>query len=262
LAASTSEKRKAPFLPPLKPTPFPDKTKQALIIEVIGEPDIGKTHFALTAPKPALADTELKAWVVMPKFDNKNWFPIKRFDDIRRFVMTCVNDPSIQSLIIDSSSDLRELAEDEWSEEHGGKRPVATNPQTGRITTVLYGQVYQKIDELFRLVLEAGKNLILTTRMKPEYVADIATGELVRDGYKKTPSQAMIQLRLRFGIPKGDKVHCPNVRVAEVVKNNFFDRNETKPFVVKPTFEKVLQELTQPWTGTIDDIIKEASESG
>jgi len=142
LAASTSEKRKAPFLPPLKPTPFPDKTKQALIIEVIGEPDIGKTHFALTAPKAALADTELKAWVVMPKFDNKNWFPIKKFDDIRRFVMTCVNDPSIQSLIIDSSSDLRELAEDEWSEEHGGKRPVATNPQTGRITTVLYGQVH------------------------------------------------------------------------------------------------------------------------
>jgi len=242
-------------------------------IEISGEYEYGKTHMSATWPAPALADTELKAWNVLQKLGTKGWWKqVKKFDDFRQVVNQAIRDPKIKTVVIDSGSDLRELAEKEWSEEHGGKKPIYIKP-TGQVVPVLYGEVYQKIDLEVKKILEAGKYFVATSRLKDEYIDDVATGRRIRDGYKKFPWNLSICIELVKGIrdEKG-KVHFANRILGKVHKNNFWGidpktwRNFSKPYLFDCSFDGVCRELLKPWGKGIPvgqetkQILKEAAE--
>jgi len=237
-------------LPPLQPTPFPNK--DALFIEVAGPPKYGKTHFTCTFPKPAMADTEGKGWRVLQKFNNSNWFRIEKFSELRQFVNSCILNDEIETLIFDSGSDLREMAEKEWCEEQGKERVYPI---------VLYGQVYSKIDNLFREIRKAEKHLATTSRMKDVYLGEQKTGVITRDGYKKVPYQADITIELVKGIYDDDlKLRFPEYVFGKINENTFVKPGFSKPILLDLSFQGIQNELLDPWYKGIDDILFEAEK--
>jgi len=258
-------------------------------IEIQGEPDMGKTHLAATfclderSRKVLFLDTEEKAWIVLKKFpkDSFYWKRVKSFADIRNGIMWACENPEINTIVIDSGADLRDLAVQEWSREHGGKKPIVID-QSGAVSTVLYAQVYEKIDSLVNLVKSSNKYLVVTARMKDEWVNNIQTGRRVRDGYKKFPWDLSIAIRIVYGIEEVvrtersakvvRKVHFPDFKFGKVLKNNFhgIDQkkmlNYQKPYLFDLSFNGICEELLKPWGDGVpigkelETILKEAEE--
>lgn len=230
-------------------------------VEIFGKYDYGKTHFAETFPAPAHIDTEGKADIVMRKLGNTKWFPVKVFQDIRNAVYTCVKDDSVKTIVIDSSSDITEMAKEEWIMETG-KQPVFKNDD-GTIARFLYHQIYNKIDELIRMVREGEKNLVLTSRVEHRWEDGRVVEEWTeRKGYKKADYQVMILIRAVKGLPDPQnpgKRKYGRFTFGLVEKNNFVGEIEgKKPYLVDLSYQGVRNELLRPWNGTVEDIVREA----
>lgn len=230
-------------------------TEKIFSCEVIGEPEIGKTWVAADFPDSALADTENKAWPVMQQKANPHWKLVRTMEELRQFVFRCVSDPSIKSVVIDSGTDMADLAEEEFLHENNMKRVFPI---------VLYARVYAKIDALLEKIIDSGKYCVVTSRLKKEYVADVETGRLTRDSYKKIPYNFMMLIRLRWGIrdEKG-KVWFKDRVWGEVVKNSFYHRRKqtptdllAKPWLFDVTFDGIRRELLEPWKE--GDVIEQA----
>jgi len=230
--------------------PFPKL--RPIWIEISGEFDYGKTHLACTFPNPAFADTEQKAWIVLEKFNNPRWFPVKTFQDFRDFVAICEKSDDIQTIVIDSGSDLVDLAYKEHVEVD--RRP--TYP-----IYYAYGKIYEKIDTLVSRIKLTGKHFVVTSRLKDEYVVKDfdregnpiyeKTGRRLRDGYKKFPWNLEILLRLEKGVKIGDKVYYPERIFGRVIKNNFLGHNERKPFLFNVSYQGIVDELLKPYHGDL-----------
>lgn len=221
-------------------------------VEVFGEPDVGKTHFLATFPGMALADTENKAWIVMEKFNNEKWLKIMNFNDIRRFIMQSVANPEIQTIAIDSGSDLVDLAEAEWLSEHPRRSSVYV-PGQGAFQ---YADVYEKIDTLVNLVKSADKYLVVSGRLKDEFAPgprgeSERTGHRIRDSYKKFPYSLALGIRLVQGITikdqMGTKTHFKDMIFGKVIKNNFIARRVQKPYLFDVSYEGIKRELLEPY---------------
>jgi len=241
----------------IKWTDFP--TKKVFSIEYSGEPSYGKTHCAMTYPNAALCDTvgEGKGWIVSEKFGNPMYFLAKEFDDIRRFVEYCVRNPKVDTIVIDSGSDLRDMAETEWLREKG-RKSVFIPGQGG----FQWAEVYEKIDKLIQEVKKAGKYLVVTSRLKDEWISQkgsdesVMTGKRIRTGYKKFPFGLTVLLELTNGLTDADgKVHFEGHVFGRVVKNGFLCKRVAKPFVFDPTYQGLHddKELFVPWCGAYDE---------
>jgi hypothetical protein len=170
---------------------------------------------------------------------------VKNFHDLRKGINWAVKQDNIDTIVIDSGGDLRDLASDEWLAETGKERifPI-----------VQWHEIYSKIDEITDLAKDSGKHFIVTGRLKDEYVQDTSTGRRIRDGYKKYPWTLNMGLRIQYGIrdPK-EGILFSDVRFAEVTKNNYHGVDPTtmrtyqKPFLFDVSYEGVLDELLQPW---------------
>ena len=248
-------------------------------IEIIGEPDVGKSHFADSFPKALHLDTEKKADITIEKFPQAGhiWKKVSKWDDIEDAVNWAVTQPDIKSVIIDNDDDIQDLAVEKWSDEHGGKRPIAFDAHGG-VITVLYAQIYKMIDDVKTAIENSGKYLVCTCRLKDEFIANINTGRRVRDGYKKFPWSLKMALWIKNGIPdkKSGQVMFKQYKFGEVVKNNFFgiDMKKTppvtykKPYVFDVSYEGICEEMLKPWGGTDgvplseenERILKEAGE--
>jgi len=215
-------------------------------IDISGEPDTGKTHFARTFPNPLFLDTEAKAWIVLDKFkqDDHVWKVVEEFDDIRQGILHALEDPKIKTVVIDSGSDISQLAQREWLVEAKKDKVYPL---------VLWDQIYQKWDSLERKLTKAGKYLVTTSRLKDEYEDDSKTGRRIHAGYKKHPWSLSMGLRITNGIKEGRKVHFPEYVFGEVTKNNFFGKvpstkmNYMKPYVFDVSFNGILNEMMNPW---------------
>jgi len=216
-------------------------------VEVYGDPDLGKTHFICTFPNVAIADTpsEGKAWIVMKKFNNPRWFRVKTFNDIRNFVNHCVNDPSIETVAIDSGADLQELAELEWLEETGKERVYPL---------FLWSQVWRKIDLLVKQVKDADKYVVVSGKLKDEFAGPpekaTRTGRRIRDGYKKFPYGLSIMLRLEKGMVIDGKRQFTEHVFGKVIKNNFQAFRVQKPYLFDVSYRGILNELLDPYCAT------------
>jgi hypothetical protein len=246
-----------------------DEIPQAwqITAEICGEPDSGKTHFARTFPKPLFLDTEAKAWIVLQKFNDTPLKVVEKFNDIRSGVHWALDNPDIQTIVIDSGSDLRDLAQAEWLAEQGKDRVYPL---------VLWGEVYEKVDTLTTEIKKSQKHFVTTARMKDEFVGDQRTGRRIRDSYKKFPWDLSIGLEVVNGIrdTRSGKIHFPERRFGKVYKNNFYGIDQgkmvtqQKPYIFDVSYNGILNEMLQPWGGDdgipigneIDTILEEAEE--
>lgn len=240
-------------------------------IEIIGEPDFGKTHFGATFPKALFLDTEKKADIVLEKFPNVGhlWKKVSSWDDFRDAVDWVCTQPDIKTVIIDNDDDIQDLAIEKWSSEHGGKKPIAFDAHGG-VITVLYAQVYKLIDDLKTDIENAGKYLVCTCRLKDEYIANINTGRRIRDGYKKFPWSLKMAVWIKNGIfdRKTGQVMFKQYKFGEVVKNNYWgiDMKKTppvtfqKPYVFDISYEGICEEMLKPWGGNEGISLAQANE--
>ena len=66
----------------------------------------------------AIIDTELKGIVVAKKFgDNVIVKKVEDFDTLRKLVQQACLSPDIKTIVWDSSTDVKSLAENEWHDE-------------------------------------------------------------------------------------------------------------------------------------------------
>jgi len=198
------------------------EVKLPLHVEIMGEPEVGKTHLGCLFPAPAIIDTTAKrealpiAMKLLPDWAER-YFKVYSLEDIREALRHIEKkngeEPGfVKTIVIDTSADLQRLAAEEWIREHGKKQVFPVTQ---------YAHVRSKIDELIHKVLDGLKlNLVFISQMKDEYAGGEKTGRRVRDGYKKTPFQADIRLYLYF--EKGEEGKIVS-RKAQVVKNRFVD---------------------------------------
>lgn len=217
---------------------LPELQVPKMVVEICGAEGSGKTHAACTFPKPALLDTEGKAWVIMKKFGHAKWAKANNFEDVISFVKTVVNDPEIETAIFDSSRDVVDMAE-RYALEQLGKETLFS--QTGG--QVLYTHVYQKMDWLITTLRRAGKNVVFTSRMKEEYKNNSRTGRMIRDGYKKSPYQVDVVIELRSEIEWGGEIYPLMTDVARVTKNGYVKKSQKKPYIKDACYDTIVKDI-------------------
>ena len=198
--------------------------KQPLLVELIGEPETGKSHFSCTAPRPFIIDTTVQkeALPVIKKLHvdwEQRYKSVRDWDGLKEAVSGAVLRQDVATIVIDTSMDLQDLAKDAWLKE---KKKEAVYPITQ------YVHVRDKIDGLINAVREAEKNMIVTAGFKDEYVQDKRTGHRIRDGYARTPQQADIRLYLKIlekvRTSEGGIAVTVYERECVVIKNRFRDK--------------------------------------
>lgn len=237
-----------------------------IAVEIVSLPELGKTYVCanamaerdkdgkVTKNHSALGDTENKAWIEMDKAGNKNLKVINCMQDFREFVDFCLKDPDIRVVCIDSGTDLRQMAEDEFLHDDMNDSIKRVYP------LVLYGRVFSKIDSQVTKLNKGGKNVIFTGRVKDEWEQQgeegIRTGKLIRDSYKKLPYALPIIVMLHRGIKDfRGRIWFSNHVFGEVLKNSFFKKFREKagdtlgkPWVFDASMEGIIKELTEiPW---------------
>ena len=237
-----------------------------IAVEIVSLPELGKTFICANAMSEhdsdgkvtkchsAVGDTENKAWIEMDKVGNKHLKVINNMQDFRNFVDYCLKDDGIRVVCIDSGTDLRQMAEDEFLHDDMEDKIKRVYP------LVLYGRVFSKIDSQVAKLNKGGKNVIFTGRVKDEYEQQgedgVRTGNLIRDSYKKLPYALPIIIMLHRGIKdtKG-RIWFSNHIFGEVLKNSFFKKYREKPedklgkpWVFEPSMEGIIKELSAtPW---------------
>lgn len=189
--------------------------KIPLLVELIGEPESGKTHFSLLFPNSILMDTTPlgEGKVIIKKVYPDDWksryFAIKSMKDVRKAVVIA-KEVNRKTVSIDTSSGLVDLAAREWCIENDKK---AVYP------IVNYGRVYDKVDMVLSDILDSGINLVLTSGLKDEYKDGEKTGRREHDGYKRLQHYCSIRILLQLK-SEGDKW----IRTTRVAKNRFRDK--------------------------------------
>jgi len=242
---------------------------QPLLVELIGEPESGKTHTSLLFPKPALIDTTSKreARPIAVKLYKEEWkkryFPVETWEELIARIKEAVEREDVKTLIIDTSMDLQHLAAKAWMKEEGKK---AVFPITQ------YAHVRDKVDEIIEIITGKEKHLVFTAGMKDEWVADKSTGRRIRDGYRRTPFQADIRLYLQLQevwqcpeckntlrLPVGQSglrcLKCARdmalievTRIATVIKNRFIDKasKEWIPILKEISYTAIMEATKLP----------------
>jgi len=209
--------------------------KIPLFVEIVGDTAVGKTHLSLTFPKPLLIDLTPKGEglpIVLKLYPEewlKRYIRVRSFGQIREAVKNAIRNPDYLTIIFDTSTDLRQLAAEEYLRETGKK---SVYPVTE------WRYVREKIDNLIYEIINAKKNLVFTSQLKDEYIDGKFTGRKVRDGYKKTPYFA--DIRIYLVLRKTDKGYK---REGVILKNRFVDKasEEYVERIEDPSFEKIVE---------------------
>lgn len=184
--------------------------KIPLLIEMIGEEGVGKTHACLDMSNPILLDcTEHGEGriIAMKRFPNeldKRYMRVATFNDL-----LAIPD-GFSTYIFDTSKDLVRLMCDKWCRKFKKERVYPP---------AVYGDVYNMADKLIRELMNRPANVILTSIFRDEYIDDKRTGRRERDGY----TRLRFTTSLRFHVFIKD-----NKRIFKVVKNRFIDKISDK----------------------------------
>jgi hypothetical protein len=203
-----------------------------LLIEIIGEPGVGKTHLASQAPLPFLIDTtpkgEAKSTFLKVVKDVGRYTHIRNWDELRSAIEYAGKRDDVKTIIIDTSADLQDLAREEYlkrtSKSSGKERISALQIEYGKIRDIVDAEV------IFRVTgsppVGLGRNLVCTSQMKNLYkniqdadgrVHTIKEGRQ-RDGYDRLDFESDIRLYVSLTTDSRPK------RTVSVIKNRFIDR--------------------------------------
>ncbi|MEM2175037.1 MAG: AAA family ATPase [Candidatus Aenigmatarchaeota archaeon] len=194
--------------------------KIPLLIEVIGETGVGKTHFCFTFPDVFLIDTSPKAeaFAIAHKLGMENrYYLALDYIDVVTKIDELVKREDVLTIAIDTGANLQGMASIHYlkeMEKKGKKRE--------KVLPIEYGVIRDMVDfNIIRKVISANKNLVITSRMKDEYIGGEKTGRRERDGYPRLPDMADIRVYIEL---VEDKTFNRIDRVIHVVKNRFVDR--------------------------------------
>jgi hypothetical protein len=183
----------------MKPSPFykNDKERQEMMAKfdnftfstpevlprfvalIAGKEGCGKTHLACTMSETEpvyLIDTEYRAQIVTRKFKNVKFTVIKNFPELVVAIKHILKHQPPGTIILDSGSDLQTFAEIEYLER--SEKDKVGMPWNWAEVWRLCNAVIDDIKASQRF------NLVVTARVKEEYVNERATGKIVPRVYQ------------------------------------------------------------------------------
>lgn len=256
-----------------------------ITVTVFSLPGLGKTHYGFTFPDVACCDTEMKGEKVWKKFyrgefesyrlgddgvepykwdkgvinpENSRLYHAENWGDVAAFYDHFIKDESVQTLMFDSETDLREFAE-LWTLKETGKKSLYSAQQgAGKVQ---YAMVFGKLKYILNNAKRHGKNLYYTAKVKDEYDQfGNKTGRLVYDGYNKQTFFSGYVLYLRSGVEneKGETIYGDHV-FAEVRKCEDMMPGQYPPYIPDPSYKGIIEWLVRgkSWDGTHDEFIRE-----
>ncbi len=198
-----------------------------IIVSISGLEKQGKTHFALSAPGPtAMFSTDIGEEGVINKFWNDKQIQImdvgaretdraeEEFDRFKLAYNTVLEEPEIQTIVLDTASEVWELLR---------------LARFGRLTQVMplqYGPVNNEYRQLIRTAYNYDKNLILLHKMKAQYVNDKWNGEYIPAAFNGTGFLVQVNARIHrysptdggeFALKVGDCRQNPDLAGEELV---------------------------------------------
>jgi hypothetical protein len=226
-----------------------------VLVEIIGEPAVGKTHLSLTFPKPFMFDTtprqEAKpiALKLLGDEAKKRYMAVKSYPQLVEGLKAVLKREDVKTVIIDTGADLQGMCV-EYEVERKGRE---------RLLPVEYGRIREMIDtDVTEAVMEANKNLVMTAQMDDEYVNGQKTGRRVPKGYKRMAFQADIRIFLYLASHEGggeievspygltfayvppQRPAMKFVRRAVVIKNRYVDMTQAGYQIIEnPTVESI-----------------------
>jgi len=183
-----------------------------MVVLVAGKEGSGKTHLACTMTELGpvyLIDTEYRAQIVTRKFSGVKFAVVKSFTEMAVAVQHILKAQPDGTIILDSGSDLQTFAEIEYLERtEKEKVGMPWNwAEVWRLCNAIIDDI--KFSRRFHLVV--------TARLKEEYVNDRGTGNLVPRVYSPLPYKADVMLQ--FSEAKDRKL--------QVTKNGFTGQRGT-----------------------------------
>lgn len=227
--------------PPSTFSGYKQRPRPSFVLDIAGGEGKGKTHLALTSPKPAICDTERKAYRILDKGignPDKYFYP-DTWEEIESFINHVVQDDEVDTVILDTIKEVEELAYVATLESLG--KESLYSKEAG---AVQYKYVNQKLEWIIRSVRRAGKGLVTTARVKDEYVSNNKTGRVVRDGWSKMPYYAdfcVISVETLTGIPPSSLK--PATYVWKVTKNGMVAKGLHAPFIVASSYGELITSL-------------------
>lgn len=209
--------------------------KIPLFVEVIGEPEAGKTHLSCLFPYPALFDTTPsgEAYKVLQKLYPDEWrkryFRIRDFDDFMKKLRIVKNDSSTKvcTVIVDTSVDLRVLGGEAHLKELKGDRK--------RLMPEEWAPVNSRIDSFINEIINTmGLNLVFTAQMQDEWANRNKTGRRIRKGVPNMNFQARLRLYLQVTQKTDENMRYINEweRKCLIIKNSFRNKADKEDWKV------------------------------
>ena len=171
-----------------EPEPLPK-----VVVLIAGREGIGKTHLACTMNQLGpvyVIDTEYRAQIVSRKFKDVKLAVVKNFMEMAVAVKHILKYQTPGTIVLDSGSDLQSFAEIEYLER--SEKTAVGMPWNWAEVWRLCNAVIDDIKASQQF------NLVVTARLKEQFLKEQATGLMVPRIYSTLPYKA--DLVLQFGI--------------------------------------------------------------
>ncbi|MBW1723187.1 MAG: AAA family ATPase [Deltaproteobacteria bacterium] len=255
---------------------------EPLVVTVFGPPGVGKTTFAMTFPRVAICDTEMKGEKVWrqfyrgqieafgrdlqphkwseehgdPTLESTRLFHAEDWGDVAAFWTRYANSDEVDTLVFDSETDLREMAE-LWILKVTGKSLYGGD---GASAKVPYANVFGMLKYVLTRTKSRGKHVVYTGKEKDKYDKSGNVCGIKYDGYNKQFFFSGYVIYLRQGVETeaGDILYPKHV-FGEVIKVENMRPGYYPPYLVECNYRGLVKELVQgsEWTGSKDDFIRE-----
>ena len=171
------------------------------VVTVAGGPGTGKTHLGLTMSSVSpvyFADTETRGSFLLNTVFTGSAYPIKYklcscWSDLRNFLVHLWHNEDPGTVLIDSGSDYCNFAE---------RHHLHVNELKKVWPKTLWAEIYDMLEKPLRNLKCKGFNIVITSRLKSEYVADEPTGVEIPRLYHAIPHIADVMLQFDKGTPR------------------------------------------------------------
>lgn len=204
--------------------------KSRFIALIAGREGSGKTHLACTMSERGpvyLIDTEYRAQVVVRKFPNVKFAQASSYREIVVAVQYIIQNEAPGTIVIDSGSDLQTFAEIEYLERT--EKEKVGMPWN-------WSEVWRLCNAIIDEIKFSGKfDIVITSRLKEEYVNDKGTGQMVPRIYSTLPYKADVVIQFST-----DKTKRP------VLTKNGFSRGLSIAIQEDTSLPQIIDTLSHP----------------
>ena len=217
----------------MKDLKYTNTKPKGILLSIEGLQKTGKTEFGLSLPAPLFVlDLNLGLEGVIEKHVGKKDLYVKRIqipytaslpgagftvlataasEKWREAILTlneAIKDDTIRSIFVDTGSELWDLLR------------IARLGKLTQVLPVQYAAVNAEFRQLLQILLSCGKNVVLSHKVKPEYVNDQRTNRFERAGFGDVGFDVQVEIRTERDLKKeGDDQFSINVMDCRANKN-------------------------------------------